>query len=109
LATTALVTRWVRAEGAEVDIRCLAELCEQYGIAELSVFGSVSRGTATSSSDTDLLHVMSPGRRLGFAINRLEDELAARFDRTVDLVSNRSLHRLLRVRVLAEAQTRYAA
>jgi len=52
---------------------------------------------------------MAPGRSLGFAINRLGDELTNLFSRGVDLVSKRSLHRLLRDRVLAEAQTLYAA
>jgi predicted nucleotidyltransferase len=52
---------------------------------------------------------MASGRALGFAINRLEDELSELFGRRVDLVSKRSLHRLLRERVLAEARTIYAA
>lgn len=96
-------------DGATVDSARLAEVCERYGIAELSVFGSVVRGTATAGSDVDLLYVMAPGRTLGFAINRLEDELSDLFGRKVDLVSKRALHRMLRERVLAEAQTLYAA
>ena len=87
----------------------LAEVCERFGVAELSVFGSVARGTAGSGSDIDLLYVMVPGRALGFAVHRLEDELSDLFGRKVDLVSKRALHRLLRDRVLAEAQTLYAA
>lgn len=95
--------------GATVDIARLTEVCERYGVAELLVFGSVARGTATVGSDVDLLYVMVPGRALGFAINRLEDDLSALFGRKVDLVSKRSLHRMLRKAVLAEAQTLYAA
>jgi predicted nucleotidyltransferase len=53
--------------------------------------------------------VLAPNRRLGFAIDRLEDELADVFGRRVDLVSKKSLHRLLRDEVLAEARTLYAA
>lgn len=87
----------------------LAEVCERYGVAELLVFGSVARATATAESDVDLLYSMAPGRALGFAINRLEDDLSELFGRRVDLVSKRSLHRLLRDTVLAEAQTLYAA
>ena len=37
----------------------LAELCRKYGIAELSVFGSVARGEAQPGSDVDLLYVRS--------------------------------------------------
>lgn len=95
--------------GTDIDLTRLVEVCERYGVAELSVFGSVARGTATESSDVDLLYVMAPGRALGFAINRLEDELSELFSRRVDLVSRRSLHRALRERVLAEARTIYAA
>jgi predicted nucleotidyltransferase len=43
------------------------------------------------------------------AINRLEDERSELFGCKVDLVSKRTLHRLLRDRVLAEARTIYAA
>jgi predicted nucleotidyltransferase len=99
----------VPGDGKGVDPARLADVCERYGIAELSVFGSVQRGTSTVASDIDLLYVMAPGRALGFAINRLEDELSELFGRTVDLVSKRSLHRMLREQVLAEAQTLYAA
>jgi len=51
----------------------LAELCEKYGIAELSVFGSVARGEARPDSDVDLLYVRVPGNDLGmlyFALQR---------------------------------------
>jgi hypothetical protein len=99
----------LRNDGTDVDVSRLVEVCERYGVVELSLFGSVAQGTATASSDIDLLYVMAPGRSLGFAINRLEDELTNLFGRRVDLVSKRSLHRLLRDRVLAEAQTLYAA
>ena len=95
--------------GASVDPARLADVCVRYGIAELSLFGSVARGTESAASDVDLLYVMAPGRTLGFGINRLEDELSVVFGRRVDLVSKRSLHRLLRDRVLAEARTLYAA
>jgi hypothetical protein len=39
----------------------LAELCQKYGIAELSVFGSAARGDARPDSDVDLLYVRVPG------------------------------------------------
>jgi predicted nucleotidyltransferase len=40
-----------------VDLRDsrIAEVCRRYGVAELSVFGSVARGDDTDSSDVDLL------------------------------------------------------
>ena len=90
-----------------VDLTRLAEVCERYGVAELSLFGSVARGTSTSTSDVDLLYVMAPGRSLGFAINRLEDDLSELFGRRAEVVSKRALHHMLREGVLAEARRLY--
>ena len=96
-------------DGSTVDLTRLVEVCERYGVAELSLFGSVARGTATSTSDVDLLYVMAPGRSLGFAINRLEDDLSELFGRRAEVVPKRALHHMLREGVLAEAQRLYAA
>lgn len=95
--------------GVEVDLRRLAEICERYGIAELEVFGSSARGTAGPGSDIDILYTLRQGRRLGWEIEDLADELSALLGRPVDLVSRRSLHPLLRNDVIAEARTLYAA
>jgi len=96
-------------DGHSVDGVRLAELCQRYHVAELAVFGSDARGEASETSDVDLLYVLEPDARLGFAINALEDDLAKLFGRPVDLVSKRALHRLIRDDVLAEARTLYAA
>jgi len=87
----------------------LDEVCTRYGVAELSVFGSVARGEARPDSDLDLLYVLVPGRHLGFSLNRLEDELSELFGRSVDLVSKAAVHRAIRDTVLADAQKLYAA
>ena len=78
-------------------------------MAELAVFGSAARGETTAGSNVDVLYVLAPGAKLGFAINRLEDELSGLFGRPVDLVAKKSLHRLLRDDVTAQARTLYAA
>jgi hypothetical protein len=95
--------------GVEVDEKRLADICDRYGIAELQVFGSQARGTAGPGSDIDVLYTLRPGRRLGWEIEQLADELTALFGRRVDLVSLRSLHPLLQSSVLAEARPVYAA
>ncbi len=95
--------------GVEVDEARLAAVCDRYGIAELKVFGSRVRGTARPDSDIDILYTLRPGRRLGWEIEQLADELAELFGRQVDLVSVRALHPLLRPSVLAEARPLYAA
>ncbi len=95
--------------GVDLDEASLAAVCERYGIARLLVFGSVVRGTAGPDSDVDVLYELKPGRRLGWEIEQLADELAAVFGRPVDLVSAAALHRRLRDTVLAEARMLYAA
>ena len=95
--------------GVEVDERRLADICERYGIAELKIFGSHVRGTAGPNSDVDVLYTLRPGRRLGWEIEQLADELSELFSRPVDLVSLRSVHPLLQPSVLAEARFVYAA
>jgi uncharacterized protein len=95
--------------GRQVDRARIAEICRRFGVKELALFGSVARGDESDDSDVDLLYVAGPDARLGFAINQLEDELEAVFGRSVDLVSRKALHRLIRERVEREAQTLYAA
>ena len=95
--------------GRTLDETRLAAVCARYGVARLLVFGSVARGTAESSSDIDVLYELLPGRRLGWEIEQLADELSDVLGRPVDLVSATALHRRLRGAVLAEAQPLYAA
>ena len=95
--------------GVTVDEARLAAVCARYGVARLMIFGSVARGTAEPSSDVDVLYELQPGRRLGWEIEDLSDELSELFGRPVDLVSRAALHERLRAAVLAEAQPLYAA
>ena|ERR1700758_119282 len=96
-------------QGIEVDDAALAAICARYGIAELTVFGSQARGTARPDSDIDILYVLRPGRKLGWEIEQLSEDLARLFGRKVDLVSLRALHPRLKPAVLAEAWLLYAA
>ena len=103
------MTPGIEIDGSQIDLARVAAVCARYGLAELAVFGSTARGEAGRDSDVDLLYVLAPGAQLGFAINDLEDDLAQLFGRRVDLVSKKSLHRLLRDEVVAQARTLYAA
>ena len=95
--------------GQPVDMARLEDICTRYRIAELAIFGSVARGDATPTSDVDLLYVLRPDARLGFAIDDLEDELADLFGRRVDLFARKAVHPLLRPEVEEQARTVYAA
>ncbi len=71
--------------GVEVDEGRLATICERYGISELQIFGSQARGAARPDSDIDVLYTLRPGRRLGWEIEQLTDELSELFGGRVDL------------------------
>lgn len=96
-------------EDPRIDASRLAELCRRYGISRLEVFGSVARGEQRPDSDVDLLYTLEGGRALGWEVEDLVESLTEVFHRPVDLVSRRSLHPMIRDRVMAEAETLYAA
>jgi uncharacterized protein len=88
----------------------IAELCRRYGIAELSVFGSVARGEDRPDSDVDLLYVSASDSKSSlWELWDLRDELAQLLGRKIDLVPKNSLHWVIRDRVLTEARPVYAA
>lgn len=97
------------APDIDVDDAALAAICDKYGIAELKVFGSRARGTARPGSDVDVLYTLRPGRKLGWEIEQLSDELTNLLGHNVDLVSPRSLHPRIKSTILAEARPLYAA
>ncbi len=74
----------------------------KYGARNVRVFGSMAREDNRQESDVDLLVEFEPGRSLldlvGMA-NDLHDALG----RSFDIVTENSLHRLIRDRVLHEA------
>lgn len=80
----------------------LAELRDQYGVADLSIFGSVASNQATADSDLDVLidFTTTPGLlRYVELKNHLEDLLGM----PVDLVTRKALKRQLRETILSEA------
>lgn len=87
----------------------LAELCREYGIIELAVFGSAARGELDPASDIDVLYVRAPGNDLGMDYFELQQKLEELFGRPVDLVAKDGLHWIIRDQVLAEAKELYAA
>jgi len=79
------------------------QIVTECGARNVRVFGSVARGEATEASDLDLLVEWEPGRGLldhVRLVQRLEDVLGVK----VQVVTERSLHRLIRERVLSEAK-----
>ncbi|HXF48014.1 MAG TPA: nucleotidyltransferase family protein [Verrucomicrobiae bacterium] len=79
-----------------------APILERYGIVRKALFGSVVRGEVRRSSDIDFLVEFPDGSTL-LDLAGLEQELAKALRRKVDVVTYRSLHPLLKERVLKEA------
>ena len=60
---------------AQVDESKLAELCKQYGVLELSLFGSAVRNEMRPESDVDLMVVLDPEAHIGlFRFTALSEE-----------------------------------
>ena len=78
------------------------ELGERYGVRQIRVFGSTARGEERPDSDIDLLVEYQPGRG-GFAFVEFCEQIERLLGRKVDVVTERSLHPLIRERVLAQA------
>lgn len=89
--------------------RAIADLCHQWRIRRLSVFGSALRGDFAPDSDIDIVVEFEPGATPGFAFITIQDELARALNRRVDLHTPASLSRYFRDAVLKEAQTLYDA
>jgi predicted nucleotidyltransferase len=95
----------------EIDDRAVAALCQKYGVAKLSLFGSVLRSDFDPArSDIDVLVDFLPGERKNlFKLLDMEREFSELFGRTVDLVTPGSLSKYFREDVIASAQVLYDA
>lgn len=63
----------------------VAPLCREFGVRRLDVYGSIARGSASPSSDVDLLVEckepdIRPAKRFFGLLHRLEDRLGCRID-----------------------------
>ncbi len=89
----------------------LKELCRQYGVARLSVFGSTARNEATEQSDLDLLvSFAKPPEKFGLLeFVALEDKLAEATRHKVDLVMESSLSGRRGEHIRRDLQVIYAA
>lgn len=74
----------------------------RHGARSVRVFGSMMRGESGAASDVDFLVVMDAGRTLLDHVALVQD-LEDLLGRHVDVVTESSLHRSLRERILAEA------
>lgn len=71
------------------------------GVLKSAIFGSFARGEAGQDSDVDVL-VELPEDRTMFDLMDLQERLESALNKKVDLITYRSLHHLLRDRILKE-------
>lgn len=80
----------------------ILSIAEKYGAYNVRVFGSIARREADAESDIDFLVDMEPGRTL-FDIGGLLMDLQDLLGCSVDVVTEDSLRKRIRERVLKEA------
>lgn len=80
----------------------IIRLASQYGAVDVRIFGSVARGEGTAASDVDLLVRFEQRHSLLDRIG-LKQDLEELLGRPVDVVTEKSISRYIRDRVLREA------
>lgn len=96
-----------KAESIEVIHRGkLVQLSRQHGITFLGLFGSFAKGTATETSDVDLVARFAERKSL-LDLVRIERELSEALSRKVDLLTEASVSPHLRARVEREMVVLY--
>ena len=78
-------------------------IAERHGIRDVRVFGSMARGDGDDGSDVDLL-VSLPPEKTGLALGAMLTDVQALLGRRVEALTEKSLHPLIRDRVLREAE-----
>ena len=91
-----------------LNIDQVTALCSRYHVRTLRVFGSVARGDSNAGSDIDLLVTFSKPVSL-LQMVQLERELTSAIGRKVDLLTENSVSRYLRTRIIKESRPVYAA
>lgn len=89
----------VLSEESAAAIRALGE---RYSVRNIRVFGSFARGETGPDSDLDLLVEYVPGHG-GFAFIDFCQQVEELLHRKVDVVTEKSLHPIIREKVLAQA------
>jgi len=79
----------------------IIRILQKHDVKKAALFGSVARGEATKGSDIDLL-VEFKGKKSLLDLVGLKLELEEKLEQKVDILTYKSIHPLLRSRILAE-------
>ncbi len=83
--------------------KTLIEVLKKHGVKKAALFGSIVRGEATEESDIDLL-IEFGGRKSLLYLAGLKLELQELLRRRIDVLTYKSLHPLLKERILSEQE-----
>lgn len=83
--------------------RSIIRVLRKHGVKKAALFGSIVREEATEKSDIDLL-VEFEGKKSLLDLAGLKLELEELAGKSVDVVTYKSLHPLLRDRILSEQE-----
>ena len=94
----------------QIDTDKLADLCRQYHVRKVAVFGSALRDDFGPDSDVDLLVEFEQGQTPGWEIVDIQQEFSRLFGgRRVDIANPKYLNRHLKERILRSAAVQYEA
>ena len=100
----------MQLHGINFEDARLMEFCRRNSVAELLVFGSITREDFSPASDIDVIVKFgSPERHSILDLGRMQHELVELFGRAVHLHTLDMLHPYLRERILQSAKVAYAA
>ncbi|ADC64612.1 DNA polymerase beta domain protein region [Ferroglobus placidus DSM 10642] len=88
-------------EGIEKIKNEIIPVLKKYDVKRASLFGSIVRKEMTEKSDIDLL-VEFEGKKSLLDLAELKIELEEKLKRKVDVLTYKSIHPLLRERILSE-------
>ena len=78
----------------------IIKILKKNNVKKASIFGSYARGEQKKNSDIDIL--IEPPEGIGYGFIKIEFELEDELGRKVDLLSYKSIHPLLKKRILKE-------
>lgn len=81
--------------------RAILPILKKHHIKKAGIFGSFARGEEKKSSDIDILVELRKGKSL-FDLIHLEQELEKKTKRKVQAVTYKSIHPILKERILQE-------
>jgi predicted nucleotidyltransferase len=90
-----------------LPMESLEAFCQRHHLRRMWLFGSILGDNFTASSDVDVLVEFDPAHIPGWEFFLWADELAAIFEREVDLATPNSLHPQIREDVMQSARMIY--